>query len=133
MKTHLQIVAGLNLAAGALYLLAAAGLFALMAIPGTIVASQGEVAIAGFLGVIAMVLCGFLAVLALPSIVAGWALFAGKSWARPLALVLAILHLPNFPFGTALGAYTLWVLLSETPVPPLPPGALHGAPAVAGR
>jgi hypothetical protein len=68
---------------------------------GGIVAFQGEHAVAGILGIIMIALCGLFAVLALPSIIAGWGLFAGKSWARPLSLVLAILHLPNIPFGTA--------------------------------
>jgi hypothetical protein len=28
-----------------------------------------------------------------------------------LTIVLGVVHLVNVPFGTALGAYTLWVLL----------------------
>ena len=31
-----------------------------------------------------------------------------KDWARVLALVLAIPHLPFFPVGTAIGVATLW-------------------------
>jgi hypothetical protein len=46
--------------------------------------------------------CGFLA---------GWGLFRRESWARPVALVLAFISLFNIPFGTAIGVYTLWVLL----------------------
>ena len=42
---------------------------------------------------------------------AGWGLLQRESWARALALVLAFLALFNIPFGTALGIYTLWVLL----------------------
>jgi len=112
MKTHVQIVAALNIAAGALYLLLGFGLFLCIAMAGGIVAFQGEHAVAGILGIIMVALCGLFAVLALPSIIAGWGLFAGKSWARPLTLVLAILHLPNIPFGTALGIYSMWALLN---------------------
>jgi hypothetical protein len=112
MKTHVQIVAALNIAAGALYLLFGFGLFLCIAMAGGIVAFQGEHAVAGILGIIMVALCGLFAVLALPSIIAGWGLFAGKSWARPLTLVLAILHLPNIPFGTALGIYSMWALLN---------------------
>jgi hypothetical protein len=43
--------------------------------------------------------------------VAGYGLLQRASWARPLALVMAFLALINMPFGTALGVYTLWVLL----------------------
>jgi hypothetical protein len=42
---------------------------------------------------------------------AGWGLLQREPWARVLALILAFLGLINVPFGTALGVYTLWVLL----------------------
>jgi hypothetical protein len=41
----------------------------------------------------------------------GWGLLRRESWGRIVALVLAFLGLLNFPLGTALGVYTLWVLL----------------------
>jgi hypothetical protein len=44
--------------------------------------------------------------------VAGWGLLQHEGWARILALVLAFVSLfTNIPFGTALGVYTMWVLL----------------------
>jgi hypothetical protein len=46
--------------------------------------------------------CGFLA---------GWGLLHRESWARVLTLVLGFVALIHVPFGTALGVYTLWVLL----------------------
>jgi hypothetical protein len=42
---------------------------------------------------------------------AGWGLMQHDRWARVLALVLAFISLFNIPFGTAIGVYTLWVLL----------------------
>ena len=42
-----------------------------------------------------------------------WGLFERQPWARVLGLVLGILALLRFPFGTALGIYTLWVLAPE--------------------
>jgi zinc-ribbon domain len=42
---------------------------------------------------------------------AGYGLLQREPWARVLALVLAFLSLINIPLGTALGVYTLWVLL----------------------
>ena len=44
-------------------------------------------------------------------IAAGWGLVQRKPWARTLTIILGILSLPNVPFGTGLGIYTLWVLL----------------------
>lgn len=45
---------------------------------------------------------------------AGWGLLQRERWARALALVLGFISLLNPPFGTALGIYTLWVLLPES-------------------
>jgi len=42
---------------------------------------------------------------------AGWGLLQREPWARMLTIVLAFLALFNIPFGTALGVYSLWVLL----------------------
>jgi hypothetical protein len=36
-----------------------------------------------------------------------------KSWARLLALMLGSVDLMLLPYGTALGIYALWVLLTE--------------------
>ena len=51
-------------------------------------------------------------VLSLPGIIAGVGVLSYRPWARILMIVLSVLHILNFPFGTALGAYGLWVLLS---------------------
>jgi len=42
---------------------------------------------------------------------AGWGLMQCESWGRILAIVLAFISLFNIPFGTAIGVYTLWILL----------------------
>ena len=52
--------------------------------------------------ILAKTACGFIAV---------WGLMRREPWARILALVLGFLSLFNVPFGTAVGVYTLWVLL----------------------
>lgn len=41
----------------------------------------------------------------------GWGLWQREPWARIVALILGVLALLHFPLGTALGIYTLWVLL----------------------
>jgi len=41
----------------------------------------------------------------------GWGLLQREAWARPVALVVGFLALLRIPLGTALGIYTLWVLL----------------------
>jgi hypothetical protein len=42
---------------------------------------------------------------------AGWGLLQREAWARTLALVVGFITLLSVPVGTALGIYTLWVLL----------------------
>jgi len=113
MKAHIQLVAALHMALGALSLIGAIALFAIFGLAGGIVITQGQHGVASILGMVAVALCGFLTLLALPGIIGGWALFTGRSWGRPLVLVLGVLDLFNIPFGTALGIYTLWALLHE--------------------
>jgi hypothetical protein len=45
------------------------------------------------------------------SAVAAWGLFEHAPWGRVVAIVAAILSMLKFPFGTALGIWTLVVLL----------------------
>jgi uncharacterized membrane protein YecN with MAPEG domain len=54
-----------------------------------------------------------LAIFGVAHLVLAWGLFQRESWARILGLVLGFLALLRPPFGTALGIYTLWVLLPE--------------------
>ncbi|PWU01810.1 MAG: hypothetical protein C5B51_22075 [Terriglobia bacterium] len=61
----------------------------------------------GILGAIGMVLLAG----SIIGLIAGWGLLQRAPWARMLALVLGVLNLLHVPFGTALGIYTLWVLL----------------------
>ena len=56
------------------------------------------------LGMLFLILAGI-------GIAAGWGLLAHQPWARMLAIIFGALSLIDIPFGTALGIYTLWVLL----------------------
>ncbi|MGH9500558.1 MAG: zinc-ribbon domain-containing protein [Terriglobales bacterium] len=60
-----------------------------------------------FIGVIALIVAAKAAL----GFVTGWGLLQREPWARMLTIVLAFLALFHVPFGTALGVYTLWVLL----------------------
>jgi hypothetical protein len=53
----------------------------------------------------------FLLVKAAAGFIAGWGLLQRQDWARTFALVVGFIALLNVPIGTALGIYTLWVLL----------------------
>jgi hypothetical protein len=60
--------------------------------------------VAGFIGAL-------LFATAVLGMLAGWGLLNYRPWARMLAVILGVVALIHFPFGTALGIYTLWVLL----------------------
>lgn len=54
----------------------------------------------------------FFALISLPGLLGGVGLLKRWPWIRNIMLILGALNLLNFPFGTALGLYTLWVLWS---------------------
>ena len=56
----------------------------------------------------------FLGLFGVLHLVLAWGLFQLEPWARMLGLVIGFLALLRFPLGTALGIYTLWVLLPES-------------------
>ena len=64
-----------------------------------------------FLGGIFRAIGAMLMLKGVLGLIAGWGLLDRQSWARMLAIVLGFLSLIHMPFGTAIGIYTLWVLL----------------------
>jgi len=60
-------------------------------------------------GILAMVILG----VAAGTAAAGIGLLQYQTWGRTLALVMSAINLIKLPFGTALGIYGFWVLLSE--------------------
>lgn len=65
----------------------------------------------GFLRPLLSVIGIFVLAKAAIGFLAGWGLMHREPWARVIALVLGFVSLFNIPFGTAVGVYTLWVLL----------------------
>lgn len=111
IETHVKIVGWLLIASHAVMLLIGAFVFFLLTGVGA-VSGDGEAM--AVLGVVATLAGGFLTLLSLPGILAGVGVLARQVWGRYLAIVVALLNLLNFPIGTALGAYAIWVLLQES-------------------
>ncbi|HEX8128379.1 MAG TPA: hypothetical protein VF527_04700 [Pyrinomonadaceae bacterium] len=107
MQQHITILGWLYIAFGALGVLAA--LFVLLVMGGTGLIS-GDAQSAALLSGIGLFIAVIVAILSVPSIIAGWGLLKRKSWSRLLAIVLGALNILNFPFGTAVGIYTIWAL-----------------------
>ncbi|NPV07764.1 MAG: hypothetical protein HPY83_07345 [Anaerolineae bacterium] len=111
LRLHVNIVGWILIVSHAVFLLIGGFVFVLLAGIGLL---SMDAQAFGVLGVIGSVVGLFLALLALPGIAAGWGLLARQGWARILAIVVAGLGLFNFPVGTAIGVYTLWVLLQRS-------------------
>src|SRR6185437_1373007 len=89
--------------------------FVLLVLANTIFARMLDTPVpprpAEFLRVLFTFLGIFVLAKAVAGILAGWGLLNREPWGRVLALVLGFLALIHPPLGTALGIYTLWVLL----------------------
>ncbi len=115
LEKHIPILGVLWLLRGGLRLLGAAGIYIAGATMFGWMFSRGgwspDSFVVGFLpGLFKYSLIAH-ALVALGSVVAGFGLLQREEWARPIALVMAFLVLLSVPFGTALGIYTLIVLL----------------------
>jgi hypothetical protein len=118
METHVKVLGILFVALGIL------GLIGVLVIALVFGGTAGIVSMAAqddpeaaaiavpILGTVGMAIGGLILVLSLPDILAGIGLLERRPWARILAIVLSVLGLLNFPFGTAVGAYGLWVLFN---------------------
>jgi hypothetical protein len=106
MDTHVKIVGWVWIANGLLSILMLIIGLAVINWPGVILGAQDS--LLASLGALCFFLPGIVAYIA-----AGYGLLQYKSWARILAIILAILNLILFPIGTLIGIYTLWVMLKD--------------------
>jgi len=116
VQDHVQLVACLWIAVGVLQLLISVGILTVSRVivgnilrPDMGIPSNVFPLLHTIFGFVSM----FVAVKGAVEIVAGWGLLDRAAWARPLAIVMSFLALINIPVGTALGVYSLWVLLPE--------------------
>jgi hypothetical protein len=118
MRKHVQILGLLNLVWGCLGLLGALVVMLIfggvMGLVGVIAGGAPEAALAvPILGLIGGVVFALALLTSLPSVVLGYGLLKLQPWGRILGIIISALNLLAFPFGTALGIYGLWVLLSD--------------------
>ena len=110
MTTHIKILAWLHIVFGIFGALAAAAILGGTMFGAAFTGSFRDSAIVGLAGGAVSIFIGAMAALQL---VAGWGLLQRRPWARILTIILGVISLIRFPWGTALGIYTLWVLLSK--------------------
>jgi hypothetical protein len=113
VKAHLHLLGLLWLALSAFNVVGGVVLYILA---NTLLAHMHEFGVppeapTGFLQPLLSVVAIFILAKAAIGFIAGWGLLQREPWARVIALVLAFISLFNIPFGTAIGVYTMWVLL----------------------
>ncbi len=130
MRDHIKVIGILWVVFGACFL--GLAFLALLVFFGVAEIPNVDDISPGVLRLIGIVASSFIGLIALPQIVGGVGLLKHKEWARILMLVVSFISLPNVPFGTALGVYSMIVLFSpETvrlfrgpaPAPTVPPAA----------
>jgi hypothetical protein len=115
METHVKVLGILNIVAGAFGLCGALVLFLLFGISAGAVGTSGDPDAAfalPIIGLTGMALVTFAILTSLPAIIIGFGLLRFRPWARVGGIVMAVVSLMMFPFGTILGVYGLWVLFS---------------------
>jgi hypothetical protein len=110
MRTHIKVVAIVNLLFSALGLLAAASVLLGGVFHSVFSGSLIGAIVGSTVSVIAAVIVGALSLFGL---IAGFGLLNHQQWARFVIIVVSVLRLFKFPFGTVFGAYSLWVLLND--------------------
>lgn len=113
MEKHVQVVGALHIGLSILGILAAVVVLLSLLLPAWIVASEGDTEAVPILISIGCGVSGFLGLLSIPGIVGGIGVLRHRRWARIVILIVAVLNLVNIPIGTAVGVYTLWVLMQD--------------------
>ncbi len=109
-QNHITLLGVLHIARGALILIIGLALFMILTAAGVI--SDDETAF-GIIALVAMVMMFIFLAISLPSVIAGIGVLMRREWGRILALVVGVLSLIDIPFGTALGIYTIWILMND--------------------
>jgi hypothetical protein len=120
METHVKVLGVLHIVMGAIGIVVALLCLVIFGGAAGIVGTSGDPnagAAAPIVGIVGMVVVGCLVVLSLPGIIVGFGLFQRRAWGRIGGIVLSIFELIMFPFGTIVGVYGLWVLLSKETEP----------------
>ncbi len=110
MEKHITAVGALHIGMGILGVIIGRAVFAILSTTALISRDAEAYFVLTTIGTIAII---FTLVVSIPGIIGGIALFKHKNWGRILILIISALDLLNLPFGTALGVYSIWVLVQD--------------------
>ncbi len=108
MEKHINVVAALQIGLSIFSLLISFLIFTVLKLVGGFVDDANGATI---LSMIADIIAIVFIIVSFPGLLAGFGLYKRKEWARVLTLVLSIIEIFNFPFGTAIGIYSIWALI----------------------
>jgi len=108
MEKHINVVAALQIGLSVFNLLIALLIFTVLKL---VVGFVDEPNAGTILSIVADVLAIVFIVISVPGILAGMGLYRRKEWARILTLILSVIEIFSFPFGTAIGIYSIWALI----------------------
>jgi Ni,Fe-hydrogenase I cytochrome b subunit len=107
MEKHINIVAALQIGLSVFNLLIALLVFTVLKV---VIGFIDEPAARSIISIVADVIAIVFIVISVPGILAGMGLYRRKEWARILSLILSVIEIFSFPFGTAIGIYSIWAL-----------------------
>lgn len=110
MEKHVTLVSALHIGFGVLGFLIALIVFTAVVGGGVISGDPEAITITTIVGTS---IASFIIIKSLPSIIGGIGLLKYKPWARVLILIVGCLDLFEIPVGTAIGIYSIWVLLND--------------------
>ena len=113
MEKHVNIVAALQIGFGVLWIVIGVIILLFFSLLGGFVDDRDGKLILPLIGEI---IAAFLFFTSVPGIISGIGVFKRKEWGRILTLVLSVVGLLNFPVGTAVGIYCIWVLVQDETV-----------------
>jgi hypothetical protein len=113
MEKHINVVAALQIGLSIFCLLIVFIIFTVLKLVGGLVNEpEGSMV----LNIVANVIAIVFILISIPGIIAGLGLYRRQEWARILTLVLSVIEIFNFPFGTAIGIYSIWALIQPETV-----------------
>jgi hypothetical protein len=110
MEKHLNVVAALQIGFSVLWIVIGIIILFILSMIGGFVDDKDANFILPLIG---QIIAAFLFLISIPGVIAGIGLLKRKEWGRVLTLVLSVIGLMNFPIGTAVGIYGIWVLVQE--------------------
>lgn len=124
LRTHIPVAGWLLIANSLLGLVGSLFLFTLMVSAGSLFADLGPATndaeatriftlMTTYTTFLAALISGLWVLVSIPGLIAGAGMLARQSWGRVLGIVVSVLTLLNFPIGTLIGGYALFLLFQD--------------------